>query len=57
MNERDILRHRLNLDKSNKAGLEYQYDAIHNEMNKQNRLAIEKMNRLEEVSLKFQRLD
>ena len=50
MNERDILRHKLSADKSNKVGMEYQYDSIHSEMNKQNRLAMEKINRLEEVS-------
>ena len=54
MNERDSLRHRLSADRSNKdferKSIECQFGNMHNEMNKQNRHAVEKIARLEEVS-------
>lgn len=53
MNERDVLRHRLSVDKANKdlerRGIESQMDLVNHEMLKTNKHASDKIIRLEEV--------
>lgn len=53
MNERDVLRHRLSVDKANKdlerRGIESQMDLVNHEMLKTNKHASDKILRLEEV--------
>ncbi len=55
MNERDILRHKLCADKSLKEyerrGLDCHIDHLTNEMNKELKMARDKINRLEEVCI------